>query len=39
VRRGGLYRSFVSTLSPSKLRELDGALVAALGIDVENLFD
>jgi mRNA interferase MazF len=31
--------SFVSTLSASKLRELDRALVAALGIDVENLFD
>jgi mRNA interferase MazF len=31
--------AFVGTLSASKLRELDRALVAALGIDVENLFD
>lgn len=31
--------SFVGTLSPSKLRELDRALAAALDIDVENLFD
>jgi mRNA interferase MazF len=31
--------SFVGTLSLSKLRELDRALVAALAIDVENLFD
>ena len=31
--------SFVGALSPSKLRELDRALVAALDIDVENLFD
>jgi len=26
-------------LSPSKVRELDRALAAALEIDVENLFD
>jgi mRNA interferase MazF len=31
--------SFVGVLSPSKLRDLDRALVAALDIDVENLFD
>lgn len=31
--------SFVGALSPSKLRELDRALVAALDIDVEDLFD
>ena len=31
--------AFVGTLSPSKLRELDRALVAALDIDAENLFD
>jgi len=31
--------SFVGTLSLSKLRELDRALVTALAIDVENLFD
>lgn len=30
---------FVGTLSPSKVRELDRALTAALDIDVENLFD
>ena len=30
---------FVGTLSATKLRELDRALVAALDIDVENLFD
>jgi mRNA interferase MazF len=29
----------VGTLSPAKVRELDRALVAALDIDVENLFD
>jgi len=32
-------QAFVGSLSPSKLRDLDRALVAALGIDVENLFD
>jgi mRNA interferase MazF len=31
--------SFVGTLSSSKLRDLDRALVAALDVDVENLFD
>jgi mRNA interferase MazF len=31
--------SFVGTLSLSKLRELDRALVAALDVDVENLID
>jgi mRNA interferase MazF len=31
--------AFVGTLSSSRLRELDRALVAALDIDVENLFD
>ena len=30
---------FVGTLSSEKVRELDRALVAALDIDVENLFD
>ena len=30
---------FVGALSSERLRELDRALVAALGIDVENLFD
>ena len=30
---------FVGTLSGQKLRELDRALVAALDVDVENLFD
>lgn len=29
----------VGALSPAKLRELDRALVAALEIDVDNLFD
>ena len=31
--------AFVGSLSPSKVRDLDRALVAALGIDVEHLFD
>jgi len=31
--------SFIGALSPSKIRELDRALAAALEIDVENLFD
>jgi len=31
--------AFVGRLSPSKLRELDRALAAALEIDVEHLFD
>lgn len=31
--------SFVGALPEGKLRELDRALVAALGIDAENLFD
>ena len=31
--------SCVGTLPPAKLRELDRALMAALDIDVENLFD
>jgi mRNA interferase MazF len=31
--------SFVGALSAAKLRDLDRALVAALGVDVENLFD
>jgi mRNA interferase MazF len=31
--------SFVGALPPAKLRDLDRALVAALDIDVENLFD
>lgn len=31
--------SFVGSLSSEKLRALDRALVAALGIDAENLFD
>jgi mRNA interferase MazF len=30
---------FVGALSPAKVRELDRALVAALDLDVENLFD
>ena len=30
---------FIGTLSAAKIRELDRALTAALGIDVENLFD
>lgn len=31
--------AFVGTLPPTKLRDLDRALVAALDIDVETLFD
>ena len=31
--------SFVGALPPAKLRDLDRALVAALDVDVENLFD
>jgi len=31
--------AFVGTLSAQKLRELDRALIAALDVDVENLFD
>jgi len=31
--------AFVGSLSTAKVRELDRALVAALGVDVENLFD
>lgn len=30
---------FVGSLSSNKVRELDRALVAALGIDADNLFD
>jgi mRNA interferase MazF len=31
--------AFVGTLAPTKVRELDRALVAALGIDVQGLSD
>jgi mRNA-degrading endonuclease toxin of MazEF toxin-antitoxin module len=34
-----MLTDFIGALSSAKVRELDRALAAALGIDVENLFD